>query len=76
MLTELKSYLIDNEFGTPTLQDIEEAFRIVQDTGSAVRIHWSVPYSGAYNRTVTPDVIKKMSAQEYFDTAIPHVYGV
>ena len=74
MLTEMKSYLVSN--GTPSLQDVEEAFQIVQDTGSAVRIHWSATYSGNYQRTVTPDTIKNMSAQEYFDNVVPHVYGV
>lgn len=74
MLIEMKSYLVSNE--TPSLQDVEEAFQIVQNTGSAVRIHWSVQYSGNYQRTVTPDVVKQMNAQEYLDNVIPHVYGM
>ena len=73
MLISVKTYAID---GLPKIEDIEEAYKIVSENNCIVELMWDVEYSGRYTRYIHPETITNLSAQEYFDNIVPHVYGV
>ena len=72
-MIKIENYWIDDR---PTLEDIKEAYDLVSKNNIIIKISWYVEYSGSYSRMVTKEHIAEMSAEEYFEKVIPHVYGV
>lgn len=59
----------------PTLKDIQYAYNQAS-RGIVIEIRWFVNYSGHYNILVTPDDIKDMNSETYFNEMIPKCYPV
>ncbi len=75
-MTEIRTYWIENKDHVPTIQDVEEAFKLVSENDIIVELNWFFPYSGEHSRTVTKSIVESMTPQEYFDNVIPHTYSV
>lgn len=60
----------------PTIDDIKQAYAIVT-TGKVVKISWSVPYSGIYDRIINKDALEVYpDPKVYFYACIPQCYPV
>ena len=72
-MTEIKQYWIED---TPKIDDIEEAFKIVEEQNVVVTLRWHVAWSGSYSASIDLEDTQQLSPTEYFEKHIPHVYGV
>lgn len=70
-MKELKSYILDYD-NTPSLTDIQQCICIAKKFDCAVKLQWTVKWSGHYSQIIRAED----DAQDIYNNHIPHIYGM